>query len=155
MSLSLNQVVNKFKIIGELHQFIKRFGCGQVTDIEAVLDNSGDFPMLWIIPQNIEVGDNDLTYVFRVMVFDLVNMDDVPEQEVLSDTARTLIDVINIFKGDDLRVYDTDGAYTDYTVSSQIELTPFTERFNDYVSGWYGDIRIITDLDNNPCVNGF
>ena len=152
--MTFNQIVQKFKVIGTNHLFINRFGTGQVTDIDATISDYIQFPVLWIIPQSIEVAENTVSYTFRTMVFDLVNTDDTPETEVLSDTSSTLIDVIKLFRYDGLDGIDTDGTPYDYTINETIQMIPFTERFTDYVSGWYADITIITDGNNNPCSDG-
>jgi hypothetical protein len=152
--MTLNQLIHKFKVIGDNHQFINRFGTGQVSDIDATISDYIQFPMLWVIPQSIEATENTTTFTFRAMVFDLVNTDDTPETEVLSDTASTLLDVIKLFRYDGLSGVDFDGLPTEYTINENIQMIPFTERFTDYVSGWYADISIITDADNNPCSNG-
>ena len=154
IKMTFNQIVQKFKVIGDNHLFINRFGTGQVTDIDAVIADWIQFPVLWIIPQSIEVTENTVSYTFRTMVFDIVNTDDTPETEVLSDTSSTLIDVIKLFRYEGLDVIDPDGVPTDYGINETIILIPFTERFTDYVSGWYADITIITGADNNPCSDG-
>jgi hypothetical protein len=141
MSLTYNQIINKFEVIASNNPFIKRFGSGEITEIETEGPTSGDYPFLWIVPQQVEVGENDLVYVIRVLVFDIDDTDDSKQQQILSDTLRTLIDVIRVFRNSD----------PDYGVNDRPICLPFTHRFVDYNTGWYTDLRLITDMNNSPC----
>ena len=141
MSLTWNQIVNEFKTIALSSPFVKRFGSGEITEVETTGPNAQDYPMCWIVPQQVEVGENDLVYVVRVLVFDIDNTDDSKQQEILSDTLRTLTDIIKKFR------YENDA----YNMSDRPVCLPFTHRFVDYNTGWYADLRIITEFDNSPC----
>lgn len=141
MSLTYKQIINKFEQIASNNPFINRYGSGEITEIEVSGPTSGDYPILWIVPQQVEVGENDLVYVVRVLVFDIDDTDDSKQEEILSDTLRTLIDVIRTFRNED----------SDYQSSDRPICLPFTHRFVDYNTGWYTDLRLITDMNNNPC----
>lgn len=138
--ITYNQIIKKFNDIADTNPFIKRFGAGQINDVEKI--SNGDFPVLWVVPQSADFGENELTYRFRVMVFDIDESDDAHQQEILSDTLQILIDVKKVFQ------HDED---YDYTVSETTIATPFTERFVDYTTGWFADIDVVTDLNNSPC----
>ena len=140
MSITYNNIIKKFSDIAVMNPFISRFGAGQINDVEKI--NDGAFPVLWVVPQSADFDNSTLTYRFRVMVFDIDQSDDSLQQEILSDTLQILIDVKKVFQ------YDTD---YDYTVDETTSATPFTERFVDYTTGWFADIDVITDLNNNPC----
>ena len=139
--MNYNQIIKYFGDIAATHPFINRFGSGDISDIDSISDRYGLFPILWVVPQSVNIGENTLTYKFRFMVFDIDNTDDSHQQEILSDTLSTFQDVVKTF----------------LTIDPSIELEynneafPFTERFTDYLCGWYGDLSIITELDNNPC----
>jgi len=142
MNYSYNQIIHEFETIATNNPFIKRFGAGEITDVEMFSPTSGLFPYLWIVPQGVDIAENTLTYTFRVMVFDIDNTDDSHQRDILSDTLRILIDVIKNFR------YITDN---DVSIEGTPTAVPFTHRFVDYCTGWYSDMRIITELDNNPC----
>lgn len=157
--ITYNNILKKFEIIAVGlngqggHSFIQRFGSGQITDIDAIVSNSALFPMLWIIPQSTTVEENTLSYTFRVMVFDIDSQDDSKQQEILSDTLRTLTDVIKVLRFGDayLEQYDLANDIDEYNLELPVECFPFSQRFVDYVSGWYADIKIITEFDNSIC----
>jgi hypothetical protein len=142
MAYTYNQIVKEFEDIAINNVFIKRFGAGEINDIEVFGPETVEYPYLWIVPQQAVIGENTLNYVFRVMVFDIDNTDDSLQQEILSDCLRTLIDVIKDFR---YRLSDSVDIQGDPTA------IPFTHRFVDYNTGWYSDLTIITEIDNNPC----
>ena len=144
MSYTYNQIVKKLETISMSNPFVKRFGTGEIQQLDTDSPNSTDFPMVWCVPQTVEIGENTLNYKFRVMVFDIDETSDAHQQEILSDTLRTLIDIIKTVRydsGDDYNLND----------SPFPQATPFTHQLVDYVVGWYADLEIITELDNNPC----
>lgn len=140
--MTYNQIVKTFNDIADSNVFIKRFGSGEINDIEVFGPELADYPYLWIVPQQVVIGENTLNYVFRVMSFDIDNTDDSLQQEILSDTLRILIDVIKDFR---YRLTD------DVNIQGEPTAVPFTHRFVDYNTGWYADLTIITEIDNNPC----
>lgn len=143
MGYTYNQIIQKLKDISMSNPFVKRFGAGEIQQLDTDSPNSTDFPMVWCVPQGVEIGQNTLNYRFRVMVFDIDAVSDAHQQEILSDTLRTLIDIIKVFR------YDSGD---DYTLSDNpLGATPFTHQLTEYVSGWYADLDIITELDNSPC----
>lgn len=141
MSFTYNQIIKEIETISLSNPFIKRFGAGEITDIETEGPTSGLYPILWVVPQQVEVGQNDLVYILRLLVFDIDDTDDTKQQEILSDTLRTLTDVIKSFR------YFNDA----YTLEGRPTCLPFTHRFVDYNTGWYADLRITTEFDNSEC----
>jgi hypothetical protein len=149
MSYSYNQIITDLKQVAMNNLFINRFGSGDISDIDAVIDNSlpllngtpENFPICWVVPQTATVGINTLNYMFRILVFDIDNTDDSHQQDILSDTLRTLIDIIKVYTNEN----------TEVDIETDNVCTPFTERFTEYCVGWYCDITIITNLDNNHC----
>jgi hypothetical protein len=141
MSYSYNQIITDLEQVAMANPFINRFGSGDISDIDSIIDNSQNFPICWVVPQTATVGTNTLNYMFRILVFDIDNTDDSHQQDILSDTLRTLIDIIKVYTNEN----------TEVDIETDNVCTPFTERFTVYTCGWYTDITIITNLDNSPC----
>jgi hypothetical protein len=141
MSYSYNQIITDLEQVAMANPFINRFGSGDISDIDSIIDNSQNFPICWVVPQTATVGTNTLNYMFRILVFDIDNTDDSHQQDILSDTLRTLIDIIKVYTNEN----------TEVDIETDNVCTPFTERFSVYCVGWFCDITIITNLDNNPC----
>jgi hypothetical protein len=142
MSKTLNQIIKRFETIATDHLFIERFGFGELSDIDVAGPNDVDYPLMWVVPQGADFDEQTLIYTLRVIIMDVDDTDDSKRNEIMSDTLRTLIDVVKIFKNDD--TYD-------WNITDTTNALPFSQRFVDYTTGWWADIRIITDLDNNPC----
>ena len=143
MSYTYNQILKKLETISLSNPFVKRFGSGEIQQLDVVAPNDTDYPYTWVVPQSVSIGENTLNYKFRVMVFDQDDTDDHNQQEILSDTLRTLIDIIKTFRYDNGQ---------DYNLGAPLpEAFPFTHRIVDYVVGWYCDLEIETELDNSPC----
>ena len=142
MSKTLNQIIERFETIATDHLFIERFGFGELSDIDVAGPNDVDYPLMWVVPQGSDFDEQTLIYTLRVIIMDVDDTDDSKRNEIMSDTLRTLIDVVKIFKNDD--TYD-------WNITDTTNAVPFSQRFVDYTTGWFADIRIITDLDNNPC----
>lgn len=163
--ITYNNLINRLQIIADHHLFIKRFGSGQITDIDASISNSPLYPMMWAIPQNAEIAENTLAYTIRLMVFDIANIDSatgiddsgIREREMLSDGLRTLADIVKTFRYGDATVDALDLASepADWNIEYPVQCIPFTQRFVDYVTGWYADIKITVDFDNSDCDNPF
>ena len=127
MSYTYNQILKKLETISLSNPFVKRFGSGEIQQLDVVAPNETDYPYTWVVPQSVSIGENTLNYKFRVMVFDQDDTDDHNQQEILSDTLRTLIDIIKTFR------YDNGD---DYNLGVQIpEAFPFTHRIVDYAGG--------------------
>lgn len=144
MSYTYNQIIKKMESIALANPFIKRFGVGEIQALDTQSPTSADFPYCWIVPQEVEIGENALSYKFRVMVFDIDETSDSHQQEILSDTLLTLIDIIKTLRYDSGTDYDLN----DYPFPTAV---PFTHRLVDYVVGWFADLTIITEMDNSPC----
>ena len=141
MSYTYNQIIKEIETIALANPFINRFGAGEISDIETDAPTSALYPICWVVPQQTEIGENDMIYTLRVLVFDIDDTDDSKQQEILSDTLQTLTDIIKKFRN-----------YNDaYTLDGRPLCMPFTHRFVDYNTGWYTDLRITTEFANNPC----
>lgn len=141
MSFTYNQIVKEIEKIAMSNPFIKRFGSGEISDIETDGPTSALYPICWVVPQQAEIGENDLVYTLRILVFDIDDTDDSKQQEILSDTLRTLTDIIKTFR------YINDA----YTLDGRPTCLPFTHRFVDYNTGWWSDLRITTEMNNSEC----
>ena len=141
---NLAKLIKEFETIATNHAFINRFGQGPIEDVNTFVPNDGKYPVLWVIPQNVQLGDNSIIYSMRVMVFDIDRTDDSFRDQILNDTLITLNDVLKQFKNGGTTGYD-------YEVNTVPTAFPFEQKFVDYCVGWYADLTINTDGMNSPC----
>ena len=145
-----NNLIDTLKELGEKHQQISTTTTGDIFDID--LEKNTKYPLMHINPINVTTASFGLTYNFQIFIMDLVEPDDANEQDVYNDVLQTCIDIISIFRNSkwqaqlsldiDAPVYFTEGDYT---------LEPFTERFDQAVTGWVFQIGIVVANDFQSC----
>ena len=154
-----NNLIDKLISIGEKHEQISTVTTGDIFDID--LQKNTKYALMHINPVNVVAGTYGLTYNFQIFVMDLVepgSSNSSPrnynsnEQQVYSTTLQICIDLISIFRNskyqsennDDINdpIYFTEGDYT---------LEPFTERFDQSVSGFVFQIGILADNSFQTC----
>ena len=145
-----NNLIDTLKELGEKHHQISTTTTGDIFDID--LEKNTLYPLMHINPINVTTASFGLTYNFQIFVMDLVEPDNANEQDVYNDVLQTCIDIISIFRNSkwqsqltldiDAPVYFTEGDYT---------LEPFTERFDQSVTGWVFQIGIVVANDFQSC----
>lgn len=146
-----NNVVNTLKCLGEQHLEIQSTTTGDITDID--LEKNTLFPLYHINPVSVDVSMSQKTFNFQLFVMDIVDADGDAEQTVLSDTLQIITDLIAILKhGEILYGYDAShGEEERYFVDDDFSIEPFTERFDNAVTGWIVDVGIIVESELNSC----
>ena len=160
-----NNVINTLKNIGNQHDQIATVTTGDIFDIN--LEKMEKFALMHINPVNVTTGDFGLTYNFQIFIADLVseksdwtesnfqsanNLSN--EQEVLSQCLQISVDIISMLRHsehqstqnvDDINepVYFADGQQT---------LEPFTERFDNLLTGWVFSLSVLVANDFSACI---
>tara|TARA_R110000744_G_scaffold379371_1_gene497212 strand:+ start:802 stop:1293 length:492 start_codon:yes stop_codon:yes gene_type:complete len=145
-----SNLIDTLKELGSKHHQISTTTVGDIYDID--LEKNTLYPLMHVNPINVSTGTFGLTYNFQIFVMDLVDADNANEQDVYNDVLQTCIDIISIFRNSKWQaqleldinapVYFTEGDYT---------LDPFTERFNQAVTGWVFEIGIVVANDFQSC----
>ena len=146
-----NNAVNTLKCIGEQHKEIKSVTTGDIWDID--LEKTTMFPLYHINPVSVDVAQGTKTFNFQLFIMDIVDADGDAEQYVLSDTLQIITDIIAILKhGEILYGYDASpGEEERYFVDDDFSCEPFTERFDNSVTGWIVDVGIIVESVLDSC----
>ena len=115
-----------------------------------------------INPVSVATLPTTLNYTFQIFVMDLVSQDAEwtedqiqsaaflnNEQEVLSSTLQTCIDIVSIFRNSVYQssLFDSDINAPVVFSEGEINFEPFTERFDNLLSGWV--FNIVINVDNN------
>ena len=159
-----NNVVNTLKNIGDQHHQIATITTGDIFDIN--LEKMEKFALMHINPVNVTTGEFGLTYNFQIFICDLVsekadwteatiqsanNLSN--EQEVLSETLQISVDIISMLRHSLQQsiegVDDINKAL--YFAEGQQTLEPFTERFDNLLTGWVFSIGILVANDFDAC----
>ena len=142
--ITYNKIIKLFENIASSNKFINKFGNGDISLVDTKIKDDDNYPVLWVVPQSVALNGNAIEYRVRVIVFDIDNLDDSNQQDILSDTIQILIDVVNTFNSS---LED----YSEVVVNENIEFEPFTEKFSEYCTGWWGTLSIFTSYNNNEC----
>jgi hypothetical protein len=156
-------VIDTLKQLGIEHDQITTTTTGDIYDIDLSVNTL--FPLFHINPVSVTTSASELTYNFQLFVMDAVSQKDnwteanlqsannlSNEQEVLSSCLQICVDIIGIMRHskwqsaggldiDDV-VYFTDGEFS---------LEPFTERFDNLLTGWVFSIGIVVQNDFQSC----
>ena len=111
---TFNNVIETILCVAYKHKFIEQVDSGDIFAVD--LEKNTSFPYFHCIPNNIGTTTTSLKYSFQLLVMDLVEPGLSNEQQVMSDTAQILQDIIALFRNgtitapgeDDLRIYYTD-----------------------------------------------
>jgi hypothetical protein len=146
---TINQLISVFKDIATRHYQINGFGIGDNWEIG--VDKAYMHPVLWINPVAANMPESEMTgyktfeIEFEVRVFDLVNKDESNENDVMSDCIDILKDIIIEFNKHPYYVN------SQLTIMDDITFEPFTEEFDEEVTGWVADISMKTPVINSFC----
>tara|TARA_R110002051_G_scaffold59885_1_gene109864 strand:+ start:909 stop:1439 length:531 start_codon:yes stop_codon:yes gene_type:complete len=158
-----SNAIDTLKQLGIEHHQITTTTTGDIWQVD--LEKNTKFPLFHINGTSVDASENTLTYNFQLFVMDLVtekenwteeNIQSAErlsnEQEVLSETLQICVDIIGMFRhskwqsaGDlDINdpVYFTEGDYS---------LEPFSEKFDNAVTGWTFTIGIVVQNDFQTC----
>tara|TARA_R110001606_G_scaffold263352_1_gene412017 strand:+ start:848 stop:1459 length:612 start_codon:yes stop_codon:yes gene_type:complete len=129
-----NNVIDALKCVALTHGMVNNVSSGTVDEVD--LSANSVYPLVHIVPGNVTAGVQQITFDFNILAMDLVKVDDSNEQQVLSDTLQILIDIIAQYKhGLLLGVQQNEGIYGQAD-DKDFTLEPFTERFDNVVSGF-------------------
>ena len=147
---TLNTLIAAFNDIANRHKQLKSFGVG--NDWEVGASAALTHAALWINPTNAsmpkgENGYSSYSVDFDVKVFDLVNLDESNENEVLSDTFEIIKDVVNEFNT------HPDYINSDFNIINDLNFTSFTEKFDSSVSGWQVTFTLLAPNQRSYCTD--
>lgn len=144
--LTLNQQIATIRTKANAHAQINTFYFGDPWEFGAgVVDAGGSilYPFCGLQLTNSSLNGNILTTSFKMFVCDLVHKDETNETEVLSDCNLIALDLFSDIE---------DSLYSNnIQVNEVLTLTPFTERFDDEVSGVECDIIIEQFYNKDTC----
>ena len=136
---TLNEILTLIENQAAAHLQVKQYGQGDVWEINP---KELDYLVLWAIEESVVLSERTLTYNIRLLAMDRVLPGEENEQEVMSDTIQVLLDFVAYF-----RQLHT----TDLSIQTSVSFEPFTERFDDKVSGHACVLSITQPYDYNKC----
>jgi hypothetical protein len=166
---NFKKIIDLLKRIQTYHLQLQGFGVGDInqliylTEERLKEDNTEQnyspyYPLMYVVPQGAKTDGRQTTYEFDILIMDILNTKNWQiETDVWSDTLDILKDIISQMR------YSIDECYCNWDIDYPVQMTPFSESFDDYVSGWSGRIslripdaidRCIAAFDEFPPCNG-
>jgi hypothetical protein len=136
---TLNEIFQLIETQANAHLQVKQYGQGDVWEIQP---KELDYLVLWAIEEGASVSERTLTYNIRLLAMDRVLPGEENEEEVLSDTLSILLDFVAYF-----RQLHTD----DVNIQTSVSFEPFTERFDDKVTGHSCVLSLTQPYNYNKC----
>mgnify|MGYP003639171112 FL=1 len=159
-----NNIINTLKNIGKVHQQINTTTTGDIHDID--LSKNTLFPLMHINPVSVGTKRSTLDYTFQIFIMDLVSQDADwtestiqsaaflnNEQEVLASTLQTSIDILSIFRNSIMQSSQQNSDINAPILFSEDEVNydPFTERFDNLLTGWVFNITLNVENNYQTC----
>ena len=146
-NVTLNMLYDMFRSIGTDSLFIKTTTIGDVFEVDLTKTT---YPLMHVGTQTANYTKNTLGYSFQIIVMDLVSKDECNEEDVLSDMLQVIGDVISKLKNSDFNT-DYENFRHDIRIQDSISCEPFTERFDNEVTGWTANVSINVDFNASAC----
>ena len=143
-----NNILTVLEDIATRHYQVNSYGVGDNWEIGASEAEIGS--TLWVNPVNAFMKKGEYGYAafevaMNLKVFDLVDKDESNENDVHSDSMQILQDIVTEFTK---HPYYT---RSKFDMVGDLTFIPFTERFDDEVTGWEVDILIRTPNQRTFC----
>jgi len=175
LSKTYLNIINKIRMIGYNHKFIKTTTVGDIYDID--LSKESLFPLMHVNPVNVTTGQSQLTYNFQIFVCDLVSeksewetisdynkssaIENVflenlsNEIDVYNDTLQTCVDLVSIFRNSKWQSVSEGSSYNinnaEYFTEGDYTFEPFTEKFDNELTGWVFNLNITVHNSFQTC----
>lgn len=139
--MTLFQIVQMIRGIAENHSQIQTFGEGDIYDF---VDNGGEikYPVCWAVFQTATSGKGFVEYDFLLLFADILLEDKSNALQIQSDSALVALDFLSKLKLE---------PGFDFTISDNVSIDPFEERFNDFAAGVSIPLKIKTPFPLDLC----
>ena len=133
----------------ESHKQVETITTGDIFDID--LEKHSKYPLAHLNLGNIDLSMSQKTFNFQVFIMDISDEDN--QQYVLNDTMQIMSDLIALLKhGENTYTYNAQaGEEPRYWIDNDFTFEPFTERFDNTLSGWVCNIGIIIESVLDSC----
>ena len=126
---------------------VETFTQGDIFEIDLT---ETTYPLAHLAYDNASFDTSTLTYNFQLIVMDLVSKDESNEDYVLNDTLLTIGSIIATLRNSD-NVTGVADYRNSFRIQDNVTCEPFTERFDNEVTGWAANFSVQVEFDANAC----
>ncbi len=138
---TLNTIKNSLAAFASYHLQLKRFQLSFFENFDGFSTSAVQFPILYAIPQDVQLQENINSFTIRVYAVDILQTDRSNEVDVINDTLLILRDLRNW-----LALADNG-----LNILNNPIAIPVNNFLVDYTAGWYIDIEVEGNAENNEC----
>lgn len=143
--MTFNQFIKLFLDIANAHNDIRGFGNGPFHEyMDSEIASNGVAQNLWVSYENTPIQGGVKSDKFTLYVLDFVNKDVTNRNNVLSDTKRTMEDIISVL--------NNPYYYDFFEVDNNVDIKPiYDEKTVTEECGVYCEITLKQDFDYDSC----
>ena len=146
------EVVELFESISLSQMSVKQFQVGELSDVDVETDvhTFQRFPLVFMVPR-VSTMDRfgKMILGFSFIVADIAK--DNEEQLKINTHNNTLMIMQDIFS----KIIMTDWNTVGIELETPIFMTPFSESYNNNLTGWSAEINVIVKSPFNLCAAAF
>lgn len=146
MKVTYNNIIEQLRTFAKSHFQINEFANGDLWEaIEHNQFSDFNYPLLFAVDGGGSTEQGGVNLNFDLLCMDLVDKAEQIENEVKSDTLQILLDVVAYLK----KLQDSNWYYVEVSPNSQ--LSSFTEKLQDELTGWKISVSIRQPFTYNAC----
>lgn len=162
--VNFKSIIDDLKKIEFYHKQTNSFGVGDIKQltyliqqrdkVENVKDRPPIYPLVYVIPRQVQNYENYVQYSLNVLVCDIMNANNFDiEVDLWSSTLAIAQDILAQYK---YSVNAQQGDYENrYDLVLPANLLPFSEAYDDFLVGWNLDLNVLVDMPLNRCLAPF
>jgi len=163
--VSFKNIIEDLKTLELKHKQLNSFGIGDIKQLIYLTQQRDKqnnttawkppiYPLMYVIPQNVQQDDNFVTYRFNVLILDIMNANNYDiEVDLWSSTLQIAQDILAQFK---YSVTIQQGDYeARYDLVLPTNITPFSESYDDILVGWNLELQLQVDMPLDRCIAPF
>lgn len=147
-NVTLKMLYEVFEEAKKLEPQLNTITFGDIFEVD--LAKNSIYPIMHVSTDTASYDTGSLTYSFQIIVMDLVNKNENNEHDVLSDTLEVIGNIISHIRNSAL-VSEVDDFRNTIRLQDSISCEPFTERFDNEVTGWTANISIEVEFNASAC----
>jgi hypothetical protein len=139
---SLRLVVDKFNEFANLHEQIKSFGFGDITQLTNDVSTQMEpkYIRFYVLFDTVKVERGDTNIAFKIIIADKLQEDLSNQEDVLNDTMEIAKDFF-------AKLY-----LSDWEAQWGATCSPFLSWYETFLAGWAISVNFTQKFDENRCV---
>lgn len=136
------QIIDDLRGLSNAHEQLNSFGFGDLNQLTMDIETkqSPIYTKLYVIPSDVALNQNQLTYNFQIIVADRLKDDYSNQRDVMNDTLEIMKDVYTFLY------------LSEYEAEWDATIEPFLERYEDVLAGWTMSLTITQPFEYNRCI---